>query len=121
MTAVALVALLATAAAPQTWNFKTGSHPVVTVDNRGGAVVVERTNVERVEVEARIDHTPSSCTRYEVQVTNRNGHVDAKTTCSPCEPSVTNCASDFKVNMILRVPKNARLFVQNDPVPAAKI
>lgn len=121
MHAIALVALLSAAATPQTWNFKTGPRPVVTVDNRGGNVVVERTNVERVEVEARVDHAPASCTRYEVEVVNKNGFINAKTTCSPCEPGIEDCANDFKVNMVLRVPKAAKLIVENDSKPGAKI
>lgn len=121
MHAIALVALLAAAATPQTWNFKTGPRPVVTVDNPGGDVVVQRTDVNVVQVEARIDHAPSSCTRYEVEVTNRDGHVNAKTSCSPCEPGAEDCAKDFKVNLLVQVPKNAKLFVQNDAAAQRKM
>lgn len=78
-----------------------------------------RTDANEVHVEARIDQTPSQCTRYEVVVTNRFGHISAKTQCTPCEGESSDCPEDFRVNIVLRVPKGARVQVSTDA--AAKI
>lgn len=118
---VSLVLVTLCAAAPQTWVFKTGSRPVVSVENPGGDVIVTRSDKNEVEVEARVDRTPGQCVRYEVAVLNRAGYVTAKTFCTPCEPGLEDCPPDFKITVSVRSPKGARVTATTDSTPARRL
>jgi DUF4097 and DUF4098 domain-containing protein YvlB len=101
--------ILAASSAPQSWKFKTGASPTVTVSNVDGSISVQAGSGDEVSVEATITETEDN--PWTVDVKQEGSEIHAKACCGSCESHQGgNCSG--KVHFALRVPSDARLHVR---------
>jgi len=102
------ILMLALAAAAQTWDFKTGPKPNVSVANIDGSITVEGSARGDVAVEATI----AEGSGWMVDAQANGPDVKVRVCCGPCDAEGNRCRSG-KVDFVLKVPEGADLKVKS--------
>jgi DUF4097 and DUF4098 domain-containing protein YvlB len=107
MNAAMMLFVLAASPAPQSWKFKTGATPTVTVSNVDGSISVQAVPGEEVSVEATVVSGEND--GWKVDVKQEGAEVHARACCGSCDSQQGNNCRSAKVDFVLRVPPGTRL------------
>src|SRR5262249_5788143 len=107
MNAAMMLFVLAASPAPQSWKFKTGATPTVTVSNVDGSISVQAVPGEEVSVEATI--VGGEDDGWKVDVKQEGAEVHARACCGACDSQQGNKCGSREVDFVLRVPPGTRL------------
>jgi len=105
-----LLFVLAASAAPQSWKFKTGTSPQVSVSNVDGSISVEAVPGGEVSVEATI--VAGEENGWTVEVKQDGPEVHARACCGTCDSHQGGKCRSGKVQFVLRVPPDTKLDVR---------
>jgi DUF4097 and DUF4098 domain-containing protein YvlB len=102
-----LLFVLAASPASQSWKFKTGTSPQVTVSNVDGSISVQAAPGDEVSVEATIVAGEDSGWRVEVK--QEGSAVLARACCGSCDSLQIGQCGSGKVQFVLKVPVDTKL------------
>jgi|GEM_PF-1915411 len=110
MNASFLLLVLAASATPQSWKFKTGASPQVSVSNVDGSISVRAAPGDEVSVEATV--IGDEANGWTVDVKQDGSEVQARACCGTCDALQGGRCGSGKVQFVLSVPPDSKLDVR---------
>ncbi len=102
--------VLAASPAPQSWKFKTGASPTVSVSNVDGSISVQAAPGDEVSVEATV--VGGGDEGWKVDVKQDGTEVHARACCGSCDSHQGDRCRSGNVKFVLRVPPATHLKAQ---------
>jgi DUF4097 and DUF4098 domain-containing protein YvlB len=117
MLSAALLVVLASAPAPQSWRFETGATPEVSLSAINGSIQVEAVEGSTVSVEARREDGAEVTPFLDVE--QDENEVSVAVCCGPCAErrASSRCDNPVPVHLVVKVPRGAELDVSTVGAP----